>query len=171
MKLVLPSRLHYHSYVSAIEEYEKHGVDTYDFMDVTKYDIFERFENFKNGKNLPSGYVKSTYLWFVHDEKFIGEASIRHSLTDSLLRFGGHIGYGVRYSEWNKGYGTIMLSETLRYARKNLFLDRILITCNDTNIGSARIIEKNGGVLQDKIINVIDGSERLTRRYWIDNNG
>ena len=43
--------------------------------------------------------------------------SIRHRLTDDLKRYGGHIGYDVRYSEWNKGYGTLMLRLALEKAK------------------------------------------------------
>lgn len=64
--------------------------------------------------------------------------------------------------------GTALLSGALRYAKDELGLRRILVTCDDDNIGSARVIEKNGGVLQDKIQNEIDGVRRITRRYWID---
>ena len=85
-----------------------------------------------------------------------------------MLSFGGNIGYGIRYSKWNKGYGTIMLSLALKYAKEVIGLNKVLITCDDNNVGSARIIEKNFGLLQDKIINVIDGVERITRRYWIE---
>lgn len=101
-------------------------------------------------------------------DKFIGEVSIRHELTDALLRYGGNIGYGIRYSEWNKGIGTTMLSMALKYAKERLGLNRVLITCDDDNIGSARVIEKNRGILQDKIPNTIDGRDIITRRYWID---
>lgn len=97
-------------------------------------------------------------------EEFIGEISIRHSLTDSLMRFGGNIGYGIRYTKWNNSFGIMMLSMAIDYAREVLGLYKILITCNDNNLDSARVIERNGGVLQDKIANVIDGVERLTRR-------
>jgi len=49
---------------------------------------------------------------------------------------------------------------------RKLGLDRVLITCDDDNVRSARIIERNGGVLEDKI----PGNERdvLKRRYWIE---
>jgi len=167
MELITPSRKYYNSYVDAINEYRNHGVDTYAFMDTEKYDIFEKFENARIGRNLPDNYVAATYFWLVDEDEFIGEISIRHSLTDSLMRFGGNIGYGVRYSKWNNGYGTMMLSMALKYAKEVLGLDKVLITCNDNNFGSARVIEKNGGLLQDKIVNVIGGVERLTRRYWI----
>ena len=168
MELVKPSIQYYQSYIEAIKEYKQNSIDTYDFLDVDKYDIFERMENLHTGKNLPDGYVKATYFWLVDDDEFIGEISVRHSLTDSLLRYGGNIGYGIRYSQWNKGLGTIMLSKALDYARDVLGLSKVLITCNDNNYGSARVIEKNGGKLQDKIKNIIDGVEILSRRYWIE---
>ncbi|WP_142412864.1 GNAT family N-acetyltransferase [Hathewaya massiliensis] len=168
MELIAPCKKYYSSYIEAIKEFSEHEVDTYQFLDASKYDIFEKIQNFKTGKNLPLNYVKATYLWLVEDDEFIGEVSIRHELTDSLLCFGGNIGYGIRYSKWNKGYGTIMLSLALKYAKEVIGLEKVLITCNDNNLGSARVIEKNFGVLQDKIINVIDGVERITRRYWIE---
>lgn len=168
MELIIPSKKYYQSYIDAIKEYKDHNVYTYDFLDVTEYDIFEYIENSRTGHNLPDGYVKATYLWLVHSDEFIGEVSIRHNLTDALLRFGGNIGYGVRYSRWNKGIGTIMLSMALKYTKDAIGLNKVLITCNDNNYGSAGVIEKNGGVLQDKIVNTIDGADRITRRYWIE---
>lgn len=168
MELILPNKKYYQSYVDAINEYKEHNIDTYDFLDVNKPDIFKRIDNFRTGNDLPDNYVKATYLWLVDGDEFVGEVSIRHELTDSLLRFGGNIGYGIRHSQWNKGVGTIMLSMALDYAKKVIGLGKVLITCNDNNYASARIIEKNGGILQDKIINTIDGIDRTTRRYWIE---
>jgi len=168
MELVIPSEEYYQSYIEAMEEYKQNNIDTYDFWEISKDELFKKMENYRTGNNLPEGYVKATYFWLVDNDKFIGEISIRHSLTDSLLRFGGNIGYGIRYSHWNKGIGTIMLSKALVYAKDVLGLNKVLITCNDNNFGSARVIEKNGGILQDKIINTIDGVDRLSRRYWIE---
>lgn len=168
MELILPNEKYYQSYVDAINEYKEYNIDTYDFLDVNKHDIFKRIDNFRTGNDLPDNYVKATYLWLVDGDEFVGEVSIRHELTDSLLRFGGNIGYGIRHSQWNKGVGTIMLSMALDYAKKVIGLGKVLITCNDNNYASARIIEKNGGILHDKIINTIDGVDRTTRRYWIE---
>lgn len=167
MDLIVPNKRYYESYVNAINEYREYSIDTYGFLDVTKYDIFKRINDFRTGNNLPDGYVRATYLWLIENNEFIGEISIRHDLTDSLMRFGGNIGYGVRYSQWNKGFGTKMLALALIYAKEVIGLDKVLITCNDNNYGSARVIEKNGGVLQDKIKNTVDGIDRLSRRYWI----
>ncbi|HIS68324.1 MAG TPA: GNAT family N-acetyltransferase [Candidatus Gallacutalibacter stercoravium] len=167
MELITPDKRYYASYKEAIQEYRCHHVDTYHFFDTEKYDIFQKIENYRTGRNLPAGYVRATYLWLVDGDEFVGEISIRHSLTDSLMRFGGNIGYGVRYSRRNSGAGTFMLSKALTYAKEVIGLTRVLITCDEDNLGSARVIEKNGGVLQDKIINTIEGVERITKRYWI----
>ncbi|MGH4119555.1 GNAT family N-acetyltransferase [Clostridium sp.] len=55
-------------------------------------------------KEYEQNNVPSNYFWLIDNSEFIGEVSIRHKLTDELLRRGGHIGYGVRYSIWNKHY-------------------------------------------------------------------
>ena len=80
------------------------------------------------------------------------------------MRYAGHIGYGVRCSEWNKGYGTLMLKLALEKA-KEMGLSKVLLTCDDDNPASAKVMEKNGAVLQDKIENIIDGKKIITRRY------
>ena len=74
------------------------------------------------------------------------------------------MGYGIRFSEWNKGYGTLMLSLALEKA-KNLGIAAVLITCDDDNYASAKVMENNGLALQDKVPNVVDGKAIITRRY------
>lgn len=168
MELIRPSRKYRMSYLEAANEYEENCVKTYHFMEEGSGDMFERFEELENGRNLPRGWVKGTYLWLVQDDEFWGEICIRHSLTDELRKFGGNIGYGVRFTKWNQGIGSYMLAQGLEYARRNLPLKRVLLTCNDDNMASARVIEKNGGILQDKIENVTNERKWITRRYWIE---
>ena len=139
------------------------------FTDPHKCDLLRRIDDFRNGRNLPEGWVSATTLWLVDDaqQRFLGQIDIRHHLTDRLLRYGGHIGYAIRLGEWGKGYGTQMLALALPTA-KALGITRCLITCDDDNPGSARVMEKNGFVLADKVPNVIGGEAILTRRYWKD---
>ena len=167
MHLIKPNKKYLHSYIEAIEEYRSNKVGTYNFLDVDSYDIFEYIENCEKGINLPIGWVPASYFWMVEGDFFLGEVSIRHQLTEDLLKFGGNIGYGIRYSKWNHGIGTEMLRQALRYAKEYLHLNKVLITCNDDNYASYHVIEKNGGILQDKIHNIIDGEKRISRRYWI----
>lgn len=107
-------------------------------------------------------------LWLVNEDEFIGCADIRHFLTDRLLLSDGHIGYEVRFSKWNKGYGTKLLAMSLQYAKKHFHFDQVLVTCDEKNLASARVIEKNGGVLENAIETTDDnGRTHRTKRYWI----
>ncbi len=167
IKLIVPEEKYLTSYKEARDEYIENGVSTYSFTDTASCDIFAKFERYRNERDLPPNRVGEDKYWLVDDEKayFIGEIAIRHRLNEALAQRGGHIGYGVRYSEWNRGYGTKMLALALEKA-KVLRISPVLITCNDDNIASARVMEKNGFILGDKLIVSIDGETHLTRRYW-----
>lgn len=94
----------------------------------------------------------------------IGAVNIRHYLNEGLLQSGGHIGDGIRPSERRKGYATKMIGLALEECKK-LGIKRVLMTCDKDNIGSAKSIINNGGVLENEFINE-DGV--LEQRYWID---
>ncbi len=166
IRLIEPCETYLSSYTEACDEYMRMG-DACPFTDPRTCDLLAKFDKYRHERNLPANRVGSSYYWLVDDEqqRFLGEISIRHRLNDTLRRYGGHIGYGVRRSEWNKGYGTLMLSLALPHA-KALGIDRALITCDDDNPGSARVMEKNGFILGDKVDNIVKGKAVLTRRYW-----
>jgi predicted acetyltransferase len=167
VKLIVPNEEYLQSYIEAHDEYVDHNVSTYSFTDTSSCDIFAKFDRYRNERDLPPNRVGADTFWLVDDDKryFIGEIAIRHRLNDTLAQRGGHIGYGVRYSEWNRGYGTKMLALALEKA-KEMHISPVLITCNDDNLASARVMEKNGFVLGDTIMVSIDGEDHLTRRYW-----
>jgi len=168
IRLILPCEDYLASYAEAFDEYQHYPRRAGNpLSDPHGTNLLARFENNRHAVNLPDGYVGSTTYWLVDDQarRFLGQIDIRHELTESLLRYGGHIGYCIRLGEWNKGYGALMLSLALPHA-KALGINRCLITCDDDNIGSARVMEKNGFVLDDKIDQVIDGCAITTRRYW-----
>ena len=115
---------------------------------------------------LKSGYVPSTTFWLAaNNTKIIGESRLRHWLTTSLEYEGGHIGYVIRPSARRQGYGTCILALTLEKA-KDLGLNRVLLTCDTDNIGSARIIKQNGGKLASQGIS--NSSGKPISRYWIN---
>ncbi len=97
------------------------------------------------------------------DNKLVGMIQIRHYLNEYLLNFAGHIGDSVRPSEQRKGYATEQIGLALKEAKK-LGIERVLMTCDDVNIASAKSIINNGGVLENEIFH--DG--KTTQRYWID---
>ncbi|MCL2415389.1 MAG: GNAT family N-acetyltransferase, partial [Defluviitaleaceae bacterium] len=106
-------------------------------------------------------------FWLVDKNLYLGTGDIRHFLTDQLKKLGGNIGYSIRPAAWRNGLGTIQLALLLLESKKLNILSPI-ITCFDHNIGSARIIEKNGGILLQKVFNWHNGKEILTRIYRID---
>jgi predicted acetyltransferase len=108
--------------------------------------------------------VAATYLVATVDDQVVGRTSIRHTLNDGLRQRGGHIGYGVLTPFRHRGYGTAILRHSLTVAHA-IGLDRILITCDDTNLASRHIIEACGGIVES-VAPCSDGT--LSRRYWID---
>jgi predicted acetyltransferase len=123
----------------------------------------DRLERQRCGVDLAPGLVPATFLVADVDGQLVGRTSIRHELNDHLRREGGHIGYGVLAEHRRRGYATEILRQSLVIAR-SLGVDRVLVTCDDDNVGSSTIIERCGGVLHS-IVDDIDG--RPTRRYWI----
>ena len=93
---------------------------------------------------------------------FVGAINIRHYLNESLLYTGGHIGDGIRPSERRKGYATAMIGLGLEECKK-LGITKVLMTCDKDNIGSAKSIMNNGGILEDEVVE--DGV--VEQRYWI----
>ncbi|WP_334162288.1 GNAT family N-acetyltransferase [Phenylobacterium sp.] len=110
--------------------------------------------------------VPETHFWAVEGDRFLGSISVRHRLNPVLEKWGGHIGYAVRPSERRRGVAGAMLAEALAWCRETLPLDRVMLTVAEDNPGSQRVIEKNGGVLEDTIPHLwVEGA--LGRRYWI----
>jgi predicted acetyltransferase len=102
--------------------------------------------------------VRVTELWFVDRSEYLGTVIIRHHLTPALEREGGHLGYHVVPSHRRRGHATRMLAQALVVCQQ-LGLREVLVTCEVGNLGSRRVIEANGGVLD----RILDGDAR----YWL----
>lgn len=167
MHLVTPSTRYKKSYLQAIEE-SKNETGVTVIRKTNKGQSFEEFVRHTNGQakglHLPDGYVPSTEFWLVDNDEFIGWVNIRHTLTEFLHKIGGHIGYWICPAKRNMGYGNKILKLALIETKK-IGIHRALITCDDTNIKSRKIIETNGGVLENIVENGIN--QPLKRRYWI----
>lgn len=159
------------SFLASLHEtWEKGFVFAHYWEDTCKQDYSRYLEHLcrvKNGIDLIEGHVSATLLFAFDDEgTIVGRSSIRHTLNQELLESGGHIGYGVLPSFRNLGVATEILKQSLIYCCENLKnLDKVLVTCNDDNIGSKKTILKNGGLLENKV--VAQKSGPLKNRYWI----
>jgi predicted acetyltransferase len=103
-------------------------------------------------------WVRCTNLWWVDGAEYVGRMSIRHELNGWLREVGGHIGYDVRRSRRREGHATAMLAAALPIAH-SVGIERALLTCDDDNLASRRVIERNGGVLEDVRAGKL--------RYWV----
>lgn len=108
--------------------------------------------------------VPETVLWAIEDGEFAGKLGLRHELNDALRVVGGHIGYDTVPGFRGRGVASFLLREALPVAR-GLGLKKVLLTCDDTNLASIRVIEKNGGELEGK--KQLEPGRPEKRYYWI----
>ena len=118
----------------------------------------------RRGLRVPDGMVPATFVVADAGGVIVGRSSIRHELNDFLAREGGHIGYGVLPPHRRRGHASEILRQSLVIARA-VGVDRVLVTCEDTNLGSATVIERCGGVFESLVDTT--GGGPPTRRYWI----
>ncbi|GGD84379.1 GNAT family N-acetyltransferase [Paenibacillus nasutitermitis] len=116
-------------------------------------------------KPIPAGRVPHSTYWLMNEEqKLVGAVNIRHRLNGKLLSSGGHIGYGIRPSERRKGYAGAILTEALNITRA-LGLSKVLVVCDQGNIGSEKTIIKYGGQLESEFT---EDNGNVVRRFWIE---
>ena len=116
-------------------------------------------------KNICPGYTY--FLIREEDDKIIGMINIRYNLNESMLMYAGHIGYGIRPTERQKGYSKINLYLGLLKS-KEIGLEKVLLTATDNNPASYKTILSLGGILENKIHD--NEEDVMLGRYWIDVN-
>ncbi len=99
------------------------------------------------------------------DNKVLWFINTRLELNDALLEHWWHIWYSIRPSERKKHYATAQLFSILKLY-KNIWVEKVLLTCNKSNIWSAKTIQNCGGILENEIIDPTDWE--LIQRYWIN---
>ena len=173
--LTAPCQTYMESYLAACREYEAEGrkiepghfPETADRWGKT---LEKDFENARLGIGLPEGAAPCATWWLVEDGVYIGTGHLRHFLTDEGERSAGHIDVTVRPSMRGKGYGTALLAQMLQKAAE-LRIDPVLVVCAMKDEISARVIGKNGGVMKDGVLAVIDGRKQAVIRYEIAGRG
>ena len=156
------------SEINNSNDYEKfEGLSNIKKVDNDNFDDFlVELENNKNMKLYKPHLVdQSTFVLVDNNNHIYGGTNIRHELNDNLLRHGGNIGYLIRPSERGNGYATLMLKLALEKC-KDLNIHKVLITCREENIASAKVIESNGGIYESSLY--IEEKNETYRRYWID---
>ncbi|WP_242235316.1 GNAT family N-acetyltransferase [Bacillus cereus group sp. BfR-BA-01316] len=169
MKLLKPI----HKYSGEIMEYREaflhaeeqpHGsssLQNFDSLD----EWFAKVSIQEIGESLPLNRVPSSQFLSFEKGELIGFVNIRHRLNPELLLESGHIGYSVHPNKRRQGYATKQLQLSLAEAKK-LGLKKVLITCDKANVGSAKTVQKVGGVLENEVISTHTGE--IVHRYWVE---
>ncbi len=112
-------------------------------------DYLKILEISKDKDTVPKGKLPSnTFIAITDDDELVGIVNIRNSINERLINLSGHIGYSIRKSERRKGYATEMLRLALLEC-KPFGIDKAMVNCELDNIGSAKTILNNGGILEE----------------------
>lgn len=171
LELIFPTS----EYRQQLEEYMQEHIDNneHELVGDGGFDVLrdfdkwlEKINNDLSEKTIKGSSIPSTVYLGVRktDNKVVGILQIRHKLSDYLYQNAGHIGDGVRPSERRKGYATEMIGLAIKKCEK-MGMKKILMICDKENIGSAKSIMNNGGILEDEIV-TDDG--KVNQRYWIN---
>ncbi len=167
LALISPLKIHQNDCEDYIKECIQFGVETHGTsrIDEMPYDAWlqQVYKDLFGDVDYKTRVPATTFLVY-HHAVLVGFVNIRHELNDFLLNYGGHIGYMIRPSQHNKGYGTEMLSLVLDYCKTALKLDKVLLATSPGNSASERVIIKNGGIYEDTRYSEIHGD---SKRYWI----
>lgn len=169
MKLVSPAVKYRSSYIDMIQDFSSHDEIFVPFTLNEEYEDFarlvQRLEGYSKGDGVPEGFVEHQSYWLVNPEnRVVGTSNMRLRLNEKLRKIGGHIGFGVMPSERGKGYATKVLAETLIRAQ-NVGIEKALLTCDKSNVASAQVIKKNGGIFHSE--GPVSDYQGVIQRYWI----
>ena len=158
------------SYLSLLNEFAARGERCHQhYRPLAEGDfaaLLARWDDLRTGRGVEAEMAPQSHFWLIRDgAEIVATARLRHWLTEHFYRAGGHIGYDVRPSCRGRGLATRLLRLMLDQARGR-GLVRALLTCDDDNHASARVIEKCGGILQDTVYS--PRHRRPHRRYWIE---
>ena len=167
LRLVEPAPIYKSAILAAVPE--MHAIGEWNVTPdafATRFDdMLREIAAAKDPATAPPGVLPFEDYWLMDEDVWIGLLTLRPQINEQYLHSGGHIGYVIRPSKRRSGYGTAILRLGLEKARTR-GLQRVLLTCDETNLGSRKIIEANGGQLENAV--AVEGQSALKLRYWIN---
>jgi predicted acetyltransferase len=119
-------------------------------------------------ENDPPRLLVPGSVWFLTDgDEILGAIEVRHFLNSGLLKYGGHIGYGVAPKHRGHGYAAQMVKMVMPQLKK-LGLEMVLLCCVSDNVASARTIVNAGGVLENEVEIIRNNQPKIGQRYWLE---
>jgi predicted acetyltransferase len=167
LNLVEPSLTYKNPCLDAVREFHAAGEYAVDAeqLGANFEELIARLVVAKEPVNTPSNDLPYETFWPMDGDEWIGKLTLRTTIDAKYLDAGGHIGYEIRPSKRRCGYSTVLLRMGLEKARE-WGLHRVLLTCDETNIASRKVIENNGGQSENSV--QVEGQTVLKMRYWIN---
>lgn len=125
-------------------------------------DWVRRMNGISDGINVPRDWVRGEFLFIEVDGTVVGRLSIRYELNAYLREFEGHIGYAVLSRYRRRGYASFAVRDGLARLHQ-AGIEMALITCDEDNDASVRVIEAEGGVFE----RIAESGPVRKRRYLV----
>lgn len=131
------------------------------------FDGYEEYLKKNSAEEQPEGRVPATTFWLFDDDQIVGIFEVRHYLTETLKKTGGHIGYYIIPSCRGRGYALQGLKLVLKWCYEKLNLKEVLLFCNARNIRSDKVLtralaEFGGRRLADQVLD-----DHIERGVWL----
>lgn len=152
VKLLTPNIKYYETFKEAVIEHANIAAKESDllapFETVSSKENFQHYLNemisFKTAEPPNSRLI----YWAVKDKEYIGRVLIRPLKNDFYSLTSGSIGYSVKPSARNKGFGTLLLYESVKICESLNLTPSLLI--HENNVASLKVAENNGFKFQRK---------------------
>ena len=115
------------------------------------------------GSPLNDGEIPTSSFFVYDGPRLIGYLTIKRKNLN--LDKVGQVYLNVRPNDRKKGYGDYILKAAIRKC-KEIGIIKIIVSCPQESIGGIKLIENNGGVLQEE--KELNGSGIIMKIYSID---
>ncbi|MGF1836416.1 GNAT family N-acetyltransferase [Photobacterium sanguinicancri] len=123
------------------EDCVQEGLELYDEAKLDSHAYLKKRIAYSEGKELPAGWAPISTYFYIESGIICGSIRFRHGTNEYIENVIGHIGYDTLARARGRGVATKML----RWIVNNIIEHRVIITCDEDNIASSRVIEKCGG--------------------------
>jgi predicted acetyltransferase len=152
MKICLADMKYLLSYQEYLTECFGDGLQKYQAAALAPKSYLENIIAHEQGQNLPSNTPETASYFCLINDEVVGTIRYRRGSNRLIEQVIGHTGYDTKPSVRGKGVAKYMLS----WLQEQVLTEHIIVTCEQNNLASKKVIESCGG----KFINQIYSPEK-----------
>ena len=140
-------------YIEEIKSTDNNFDGTSDYGKIDCYEEWlKKIKDNESIETCPKNLIPQSTFLLYDDNCLVGSVNIRHYVNEKTENFGGHIGYLIRPTKRNKGYGTQILKLALEKCKK-LGIEEVIVACREDNLASMNVIKNNKGIFLNRVFN------------------